>query len=498
MANRCSLCGGTLRYNIQKQKLVCDYCDSEFDPENIEQMGGAKEEATPDSTPDPQTQTETVGDSNVGETMEATVFTCPNCGAQVFTTDLDAVEYCSYCGTFVTLESHLAKLQKPSYIAPFTITKEKCIELYKEQLKKAHFLPPDMKAEKTENSFRNIYIPFWVYEINFDKDKELSFSTSESWSTYNYEYTQKYTIKTKAAGHAAKFYDASATLDDRIGDAIGDFPPENLLEYNSSYMAGAYADVADVEKGVYQEEAVEKTFDEACDTIRDKFIQDYSTMPKRELKNKGIHNIFRFKDFTAKGNKNTMCTTQAKLAMLPVWFMTTKTNGRLCYSVVNGCTGSMFTELPADGKKYCLASLLVSIPIFLYLELLFVITPRTLLGWVCFFSFIILCSYGSICHKLKRKELRTDDKGYQQNHGKHKTYGTVEGMSFSMGAFLPILSIIISIFAILADFAEDFIYYALVFITLASVLLCILLMVKTYNRFCSRPIPRFFDKRKEV
>ena len=111
MANRCPSCGGTLRFDIQKQKLVCEYCESEFAPDSIAEMGGAGE-------------SEAFGSEPESETMDAKIFTCPNCGAEVFATDLDAVEYCSYCGTFVTLESRLAKLQKPSYILPFTITKE--------------------------------------------------------------------------------------------------------------------------------------------------------------------------------------------------------------------------------------------------------------------------------------------------------------------------------------------------------------------------------------
>ena len=38
MANRCPGCGGTLRFDIQKQKLVCEYCDSEYDAESIEEV----------------------------------------------------------------------------------------------------------------------------------------------------------------------------------------------------------------------------------------------------------------------------------------------------------------------------------------------------------------------------------------------------------------------------------------------------------------------------
>ena len=99
MANRCPSCGGTLRFDIKKQKLVCEYCESEFAADSIAQMGGAAESPAFDQA---------AGDGAAGgETIDGKIFTCPNCGGEVFATDLDAVEYCSYFGTFVTLESRL-------------------------------------------------------------------------------------------------------------------------------------------------------------------------------------------------------------------------------------------------------------------------------------------------------------------------------------------------------------------------------------------------------
>ena len=83
MANRCPSCGGTLRFDIQKQKLVCEYCMSEFDTSSMPQMGGANESQAFGQEP---------AQEEGGDTIDAKIFTCPNCGAEVFATDLDAVE----------------------------------------------------------------------------------------------------------------------------------------------------------------------------------------------------------------------------------------------------------------------------------------------------------------------------------------------------------------------------------------------------------------------
>ena len=106
MANRCPNCGGTLRFDIKKQKLVCEYCESEFDTNSIAQMGGAAESQAFGQ----EAGQNSANEETAGETIDGKIFTCPNCGGEVFATDLDAVEYCAYCGTFVTLESSLASL----------------------------------------------------------------------------------------------------------------------------------------------------------------------------------------------------------------------------------------------------------------------------------------------------------------------------------------------------------------------------------------------------
>ena len=36
LEHKCPLCGGIMNFNPAKAKLVCEYCDSEFSPEEVE------------------------------------------------------------------------------------------------------------------------------------------------------------------------------------------------------------------------------------------------------------------------------------------------------------------------------------------------------------------------------------------------------------------------------------------------------------------------------
>lgn len=485
MANRCPSCGGTLRFDINKQKLVCEYCLSEFDASNMPQMGGADESQAFDTEP--------AQEAEGGETMDAKIFTCPNCGAEVFATDLDAVEYCAYCGTFVTLESRLAKLQKPSYILPFTITKEKCLELYKERLKSARFLPKDMRAENAESSFRRIYIPYWTYELEFDRDNLLSMNTHESWTSGNKEYTQHYDIQARAEGRMDNIlFDASATLDDRIGEEIGNYPMDSMQPYNSSIMAGSYADIADVSKDTYEAEV----YGRGKEVLSDKIRSDLSNNGGRGASGSSVRSVSSLSTFRTKQDIKTIGKISSKLAMLPVWFMTWKNNNRLCYAVVNGSTGKMFTEIPSDIKKYTISSILLAVPIFLLLEMFFTFVPRTLLYATGILALIILICFWNVSNKLKRQENRMDDKGYQKVFGSQN--GASTGSSFGKGAVLAIISLIVAAGMLYLKPVNDLIYYGGSFLCIAGAFVAIASMVKAHNLACSRPIPHFFDKKKEA
>ncbi len=484
MANRCPSCGGTLRFDIQKQKLVCEYCMSEFDASSMPQMGGAGE-----SQDFGQEQAQEGG----GDTIDAKIFTCPNCGAEVFATDLDAVEYCAYCGTFVTLESRLAKLQKPSYILPFAITKEKCMELYKEKLKSARYLPKDMTAEKAESSFRRIYIPYWTYQMDFNPDTQISADTKESWTSGNKEYTQHYTIQARAEGRLDNlFFDASATLEDRISDDIRNFSTDSLQPYNSSLMAGSYADVADVDKDTYEDEV----YQEGKNIILEEMRSGLSKNGGRGVSGESVRKTSNLSSFSSSQDKRSLGTVSAKLAMLPVWFMTYKNKDRLCYAVVNGSTGKMFAEIPADIKKYTISSIILAIPIFILLELFFTLMPKTLLIATAILGLVILFSYWSVSRKLKRQERRTDDKGYQKVFGRQE--GSSGGGSSGPGALVSLLSLIAAVGIVYLNPVDDLIYYGGALLCITGSFLTIASMVKAHNLSCSRPIPHFFDKRKEA
>ena len=69
----CPSCGHGLRFDIQTQQMLCDACDSRFDPATTGVMNKNAEEH---------------------RTYDSYVFTCPSCGGELLTTDQnDAVGF---------------------------------------------------------------------------------------------------------------------------------------------------------------------------------------------------------------------------------------------------------------------------------------------------------------------------------------------------------------------------------------------------------------------
>ncbi len=74
----CQNCGGNLKFDIDSQQLKCDYCLTVYDPYQVKKENDAVE----------------------SEMFDATVFTCPQCGGEILSTDNSAAEFCSFCGAF--------------------------------------------------------------------------------------------------------------------------------------------------------------------------------------------------------------------------------------------------------------------------------------------------------------------------------------------------------------------------------------------------------------
>ncbi|MBO6015256.1 MAG: hypothetical protein J6P60_01550, partial [Lachnospiraceae bacterium] len=140
---QCPNCSGNLKFYIPSQMLRCDFCQTEMDPYAVTKDRDAIEDTF----------------------FETTVFTCPQCGGELMSTDNEATSFCSFCGASTILDSRLSQEKRPDYIIPFEKTKEDCKNAYVSMMKRAIYAPSALRDQKHIDGFRGIYMPYWIYHI---------------------------------------------------------------------------------------------------------------------------------------------------------------------------------------------------------------------------------------------------------------------------------------------------------------------------------------------
>lgn len=377
---QCPNCGGNLKFDIPTQQLGCEYCSALFDPY-------AFENKTSDA----------VEGKGFEDDYEVTIFSCPQCGGEILSTDNAAAGFCSFCGASTILYSRISKEHRPNYIIPFKKTKEDCKQAYADLMKKAIFAPKEFKNPKNIDSFRGIYMPYWAFYIT--QQGNVALHGKKSYRRGDYIITDHYALQGDIdAYYKGLSYDASSSFADNISEAIAPYDVKGMKAFTPAYLSGFYADTADVAPLAYQPEAEQLAFDESMKEITKIPAFSGYTIDK-------AHN----------GNYNPSMlhtkTETADQAMFPVWFMSYRNGDRVAYATVNGQTGKVVSDLPVDIKKYLLGSLILAVPLFIIFNLFLTLVPSKLLTLCAVIALIATLISTIEIGKIIKNETDTDDKG---------------------------------------------------------------------------------------
>ena len=208
----CPNCGGHIRYDIPSAKIHCDSCDSSFDPYELDKEQGEGK------------------DAEEQKTYETTLFTCPHCGGEITSTDVTAASFCTYCGSPVVLGSRISREKRPALIIPFMKTKEECKEAYRRKMRQAFFVPKELQDPEYLEKFRGIYIPYWLFDVQFHGVSSIM--GSKEYREGDYIVRTEYELRGDLdAAYPNIYYDASSSFDDSIGETIAPYESKNLRPF---------------------------------------------------------------------------------------------------------------------------------------------------------------------------------------------------------------------------------------------------------------------------
>lgn len=369
----CAGCGGDLKYDIASGQLSCVYCNTKYDPYEISKDVDGEQDS-----------------------YDVTLFKCPQCGGEIYSMDNTAAGFCSFCGASTILSSRLKRERRVNYIIPFKKTKEDCKEAYKKLMRHAIFAPKELKDSKNIDSFRGIYMPYWVYYVK--QQGHVGFHGTKSHRSGDYIITKHYGLHMDVdAQYKGLSYDASSSFADDISQKLAPYDVKNMNPFTPSLLSGFYADASDVEAQIYGGDAKDFACEETVKYVKgNPAVRGYTLEHNEMLKQRFPVEI-----------------VQTDSAMFPVWFLSYRNKDRVAYATVNGQTGKVVADLPVDIKKYLLGSAILAVPIIILLNMFLTIRPTVLLPLVAVLATFAIILHASEMKQIAVKEGYEDDKGAQ-------------------------------------------------------------------------------------
>ena len=453
---KCPHCGAEFKFDARKKLVHCDYCGSDFNPKEL------KKEVK---------QSKKREDLISGKT-----YSCTQCGATLMTFDETAVTFCSYCGSQNIVENEVIKEKAPDLIIPFSKTEEECIKNYKRKISNFLFSPSYMKSEMVVKKLRGIYMPYAVYKLVHTGDC-VNKGKKYSHRSGDYVYYDDYDIHADVdASYSGISFDLLSKFYDDYSQSIP-FNAKEAEEFNPNYLPGFYADKGDVEVDTY--------YSDAC-TIA-------SRDSTRFLKSQKIYSKYGCSNPTV-----GFGVSEKKYAMFPMYFMAirSKDDKHIHYAAINGQTGKVAADMPISFPKYILFSLILTIPIFLFINIFPVILPRLVSFFTILMGIIAWCICASQIKKCNDRDGRYNDKGYSQQfmvedeNGKKKRKKSNKYKVKAKYWVKYLIAIILSLLMVIFNPINDAWFYGAAIIGLTLIIWSFYDLVKIHNQLVSRPIPQ--------
>ncbi len=326
----CPNCGGGLRFDIEKQAMVCALCGSEIPVDRL-----SAEDARED-------------------TIEATAYQCPQCGAEIYTdSETQAAGHCVFCGSDVVLTGRLSRIRRPEKIVPFQITREQCAEIYKKHLSKYFLAPAALKKQEVAESFQPVYVPFWSYRISAEGETDGYLGYHIKTGTRKDVHTQyRIHADVRVEDDSPFMYDASQEFEDETGHRLM-FDLKQGVPYHTGYFSGFYVQAANVTPETYQADA--GAF------VSQRLMKHLKTVCTGDLKYVDV-------DCKAENWGLPDPKARARLVMLPVWLLTRRSEGRVLYTAINGVNGTIVCDPPVSHLRTIGLTALLMAAVFFVLQ----------------------------------------------------------------------------------------------------------------------------------
>lgn len=339
---QCPACTGPLHFVGESGKLECDYCGKTYDVAEIEKLYQEKEKAAVEAQAKAEKRSDeekawdvAAAGGEWGEDAEKMkAYTCPSCGAQLICDETTAATSCPYCGNPTVVPGQFGGTLRPDYVLPFKLSKEDAIKALKAHYKGKILLPKVFSTQNHIEEIKGVYVPFWLFDGQADVNMNFEATNSTVYQDGDYRVTETQHYQVHRAGNIAFEkvpVDGSSKMPDDFMDSIEPYDYGELKEFSTAYLPGFLADKYDVDAKAASKRADQRCINTAAQSIRDTVVGYESVQT--------LQQDVRLE----RGN--------VRYALMPVWMLSTKWKDKNYLFAMNGQTGKLVGDLPADKGK---------------------------------------------------------------------------------------------------------------------------------------------------
>ena len=367
---KCPACTGPLHFVGASGKLECDFCGGKYDVAEIEALYADKEAKAVEATEKANEKTEQ--NRKKLEEMEAQgwdtsslssdwgadangmkAYNCPSCGAELICDASTAATSCPYCGNPTVVPGQFSGALKPDFVLPFKLSKEDAVAALKNHYKGKPLLPKAFTNGNHIEEIKGVYVPFWLFDANASGSGLYEATTSSSHRNGDYVITTTRHYDVRRAG-TTQFMgvpvDGSTKMPNGHMDAIEPYDYRAFQPFSTAYLPGYMADKYDEDADTCQARAHSRMQNSVSSELSAS-ITGYNSV---STLSENIHI-----DYTAK-----------HYALLPVWMLHTKWQGKDYLFAMNGQTGKLVGDLPVDKRKVAAWFAGISVPLMILLAIL--------------------------------------------------------------------------------------------------------------------------------
>ena len=327
---KCPCCGAGLEFGNASQKMICEYCDNEFDLETVKAYNmSAKQSDSVEFN-----WNESTSEWSEEDCSQMLNFVCPSCGGEIMTDENTAATFCPYCENPTILTGRVAGGLKPDAVIPFKTSKEDAKAAFLKLCKGKPLLPKLFTEHQRIEKISGVYVPFWLYDCDSSLDGQYKATRVRTWSDSKYDYTKTdhYLLtRSSSAQFSGIPMDASVKMNDALMESIEPFDYSQMVDFDTVYLSGYLADKYDVESKDGQER-VRQRVDQSMDNLLQSTFMGYTTVVPTSKQLKVDHGT-------------------AKYVLLPVWMLHTRYQDKTYAFAMNGQTGKMTGTFPISKAR---------------------------------------------------------------------------------------------------------------------------------------------------